>query len=441
VSERFSPLTRGLALFALLCTLGLSGILAVSGQRGVADELRLFAVGVQGVDSWRPMNQAHTHLASGAERPLYAWLFFDQKIKFIYPPTSLLLIDAFAALFSKSGLRAALNVFSWLLVLITAAVSAALLDRLAQAFEPARARNRTDRSVRIALTFALALAFYPVLKAYTLGQMQVLLNALFAGFLYAWVAGWKRAAGVGVALMTAVKPHYGAFVLWGLLRRERSFALAAISAGAALLALSVARFGLASHLDYLSVVGEVSRLGEAYWPNQTWNGFLHRLLGNGVSSHWDPHVYPPYHPVVHAGSLIAAGLLLAAALFVPARGRRGSACDLCAMALALTMASPVAWEHHYGVLLPIFAVLLVASLREPVLGCATVPLLALAAAVASHPWLALGALSGTAWNPLQSLLLLVALASFALALALSVGGGDPRESGARVASVPLSPLS
>ena len=432
---RFSPITRGLALFALVSALGVNLVLAAAGQPGVADELRQLATASQGVDSWRPMNQAHRYLASGASPPLYAWLFFERKIKFIYPPTSLLLFDAFDALFSQARLRSALVVFSCVLVWLTAALCAALLDRLLEGSPRTRSPTSEDRVARVALALLLSLAFYPVLKAYSLGQMQVLLNALFAAFLYAWVAGWRRAAGVLVAVMAAVKPQYGVLVLWGLLRRERAFVLSAGLTGCLLLGLSLARFGLATHFDYLSVVAEVSRLGEAYWPNQSVNGFLNRLLGNGVSDHWDPHVYPPYHPLVRGGTLLAAALLLGTALLAPARGRgRGSACDASAMVLALTMASPVAWEHHYGVLLPIFALLLAASLRAPPLGRASLPLLALTAALASNAWLALGALSGTVWNPLQSLLLLDALAVFGLALALCRQAGDV------AAEAPLSPL-
>jgi hypothetical protein len=411
--------------------LGVNLALSAAGQPGVVDELRRFAAGSQGVDSWRPMNQAHSYLALDAERPLYDWLFFERRIKFIYPPTSLLLFDVFDALVPGSRLQVALAVFSQLLVWLGAGLCAALLDRLLEASPHTRAAGPADRAARVALALALGLAFYPVLKAYTLGQMQVLLNALFAAFLYAWVAGWKRAAGVLVALMAAVKPQYGALALWGLTRREGVFVGSAALAGALLLGLSLLRFGWDTHQDYLSVVGEVSRLGEAYWPNQTPNGFLHRLLGNGVSDRWDPHVYPPYHPLVHAGTLLGAALLLGTALIVPARGPgRGSGCDASAMTLALTMASPVAWEHHYGVLLPILALLLAASLRSPPLGRATLPLLALAAALAGNAWLALGSLSDTAWNPLQSLLLFVALAVFALALVLC----------RRVGEAPVSPL-
>jgi hypothetical protein len=64
---------------------------------------------------------------------------------------------------------------------------------------------------------------------------------------------------------------------------------------------------------------------------------------------------------VSVGTLLASLLLLALAFFGPRRLRgRGSAVDLCAAMLATTMASPIAWEHHYGVLLPIGAVLLAA---------------------------------------------------------------------------------
>ena len=38
--------------------------------------------------------------------------------------------------------------------------------------------------------------------------------------------------------------------------------------------------------------------------------------------------------------------------------------DFCLIALSGTMASPIAWEHHYGITLPIFAVLLAGSIGD-----------------------------------------------------------------------------
>jgi hypothetical protein len=422
-----SRLTGQLVGFSIASSVLVTAALVALGEPSVWNELCHFASGTQGVDSWRPMSQAHAYLSQGAEQPLYRWLFFDRHVKFIYPPTSLLLLDVLP----RSGLRATLNAGSWLLVWVTVVFSVLVLDRNLQASRHTATSPR-DRALRAGAALLLALTFYPVLKAYSLGQMQVWVNALFAACAWCWISGRRAAAGVLVALMAAVKPQYALIALWGLLRGERRFAAAAAAAGLLLLVASVARFGLESHLDYLSVLAHVSRHGEAYWPNQTVGGFLHRLLGNGVSSHWDPHVYPPYHPVVYLGSLAASALILLLAFAWPVRGPgRGGALDFAAAALATTLASPIAWEHHYGVLLPIFACLLPAVLdgrpedaaRQGSRGFG-LPLLALAYLVSAHYLDALRRLDATPWNPLQSLLLFTALGVFGALLALRARAPD-----------------
>jgi hypothetical protein len=216
-----------------------------------------------------------------------------------------------------------------------------------------------------------------------------------------------------------VKPQYGLFALWGLARREWRFTVAAAAAGAALLALAVLCFGFADHVDYLRVAAHVGRHGEAYWPNQSPNGFLQRLLHNGVSAVWDPHVYPPYHAGVYVGTLMSSAALLAAGLFWPPRaGTRGDALDLAGFGLALTLASPLAWEHHFGVLLPILALALGAALELRGSHRSAIWVLAACALIASQYWDALARLSGTVWNPLQSLLLFASLTLLALLLSL-----------------------
>jgi hypothetical protein len=50
--------------------------------------------------------------------------------------------------------------------------------------------------------------------------------------------------------------------------------------------------------------------------------------------------------------------------------------DLAAVVLAATLASPVAWEHHYGIALPVFAVSLGGVIRHRPLGRATGPMAA-----------------------------------------------------------------
>jgi hypothetical protein len=415
---RFGPLTRRLALFAIASALFLNAGLAALGERTGLRDAQLFLRGVQGVDSWRPMAQAYAIETAGPEHPLYQRLFFEGRVKFIYPPTSLLLFRALDPFLERpAAWRAALNLLSWLCVLATVGFSAALLDRALGSASPAG--SRAERAARIALAVAFGATFYPIVKAYTLGQMQVVVNACFAAFLWCWLSGRRVAAGALVAAMAAVKPQYGLLAAWGLLRGEWRFAASAAAVGLAVLAASIACFGFADHVDYLRVLAHVGRHGEAYWPNQTVNGFLQRLLGNADSSSWDPSRYPPFHPVIYAGTLAASLALLAAGLFAPPGfRRRGDVVDLAGFALALTLASPLAWEHHYGVLLPILFVALAAALERRAWGRATWPVLALCALVAANYLDALGRLSGTVWNPLQSSLLAAALALLALLLAM-----------------------
>lgn len=410
---RVGPVTRRLALFILVSALAVNAVLALWGERTALDESAAFLRGSQGVDSWRPMAQAYALATHEPAQPIYRRLFDEWRVKFIYPPTALLLYRALDLGIPRSAWGAVLNALSWLSVALAIGFSAALLDRaLRRAAPPV---SPADRASRIALAVLFGACFYPLVKAYTLGQMQVVVNACFAAFLWCWLSGRRAAAGVLVAAMAAVKPQYGLFALWGLARGEWRFAGAAAASGLLLFALSIASFGFADHVDYVRVLAHVGRHGEAFWPNQSANGFLQRLLGNAESAEWNPSVYPPFHPVIYAATLATSAALLAAGLFAPPRReKRGDALDLAGFALALTLASPLAWEHHYGVLLPIFALLLAAALEWRAWGTATWPVLALSALVASNYWHGLGRLSGTVWNPLQSLLFASALAVLAL---------------------------
>jgi hypothetical protein len=348
-------------------------------------------------------------------------------VKFIYPPTSLLFVDAVRAVAPNDALQAALNFVSWCLVWLTALLTAWLADReLTRAGHPAA--DALDRGLRLGLVCALTLGFYPVVKAYTLGQMQVVVNAAFAGFLLCWVSDRRAGAGALAVLMAAVKPQYGALLLWGLVRREWGFVRGATLTGAVLLLLSIVLYGFASHVDYLSVVAHVGRLGEAYWPNQTINGLLQRALGNGNSAVWDPEVYPPYHVGIHAATWSSTLLVIGLACLGRAKPR-GSALDAAAVVLAATFASPIAWEHHYGVLPPLFVVMVFPCLVH--FGRRGALLLAGGFLLASQYWHVLDALTDTSWNALQSLLLFVGLGLFVALLWLRAAGPPETEASVR----------
>jgi hypothetical protein len=364
-----SGATRNLALFTLanilLLNLGLPHLLR-AGQRQTAwaDTVRVLG-GPKTCkhDSWHPMNAAVWCLRLLPDRPLYDTLFFDLKTKFQYPPTSLLVM--YPILHQQAGLLARLGVdwyevlswVSWVLVFVTAACVADVLRSLA-AGAPGTPAGRGDHLVLTAAGVVLTLTYYPVVHAYGLGQIQVWLNGLFAAALWCWVRGWRAAAGALAGLLCLIKPQYAVLLLWGVLRRQGRFVLAAGITAAAGLGVSLALIGPAHHLNYFRVLSFLSHHGEAYYPNQSLNGLLNRLLGNGNNLKWDGQGFAPYHPVVYAGTMAGSLALLALALLGPVRRPlRGSALDLGMAAVCCTLASPVAWDHHYGVFLPVYAVL------------------------------------------------------------------------------------
>src|SRR5690606_38962435 len=134
-----------------------------------------------------------------------------------------------------------------------------------------------------------------------------------------------------------------------------AFALVALPAGI----LSLGIFGLAEHLDYLSVLSYISRHGEVYWPNQSMNGLLNRLLVDVNPLKWSYTDFAPFHPVVYFGTLVSSIALLVLALgyrprwarppsdaVAPEAKRTESGLGLCTAVMVLTIAAAVAWEHH-----------------------------------------------------------------------------------------------
>jgi hypothetical protein len=365
-----------------------------------------------GDDSWGIMSIAYDYARSPHTTPLYSEIFFNRHIKMQYPPSALFVIAGLRAIDparihlndNYAGPRPALDeAFGLLFLALTALVTAAMLElrlRQTQAF------SGCDNLVaaRVLLVAGFALTFYPLVKGYTLGQIQVWLNGLFALALLCWATGWKATSGVLIGLVCLVKPHYGVFLIWGAVRREwRMVAACAATAGVGLIA-SVAVFGLADHIDYLRVLSFMSERGEAYYPNQSVNGLLNRLVGDpmlDLQFFYDR--FPPFNLLVYGGTLAAAAMLLLTAVFVR---RAGDTLDFCIMALSATVASPIAWEHHYGVLLPVFAVLLAAGRGKFWLFAGFI--------LASNFFPALNLLAPTYFNVAQSYLLAAALIVMAM---------------------------
>jgi len=475
-------LTRYLAVFLLLNAFVLNGVLWLVSpepyQETVLQHTWDVLRGRGCDDSWGVMSVSLDYAQEHHDKPLYSELFFERKLKVQYPPSSLFAVAGLRLLVGPESIRTeectvydlptVADVLGWLFILMSAASAAALLE-IGLRRQGAPPASGPMLAARFAIVLVLALTFYPLVKAYSLGQIQTWLNGLFALSLLCWATGRKVPSGVLLGLMALVKPHYGLFVLWALLRREWRFAVACAATGIlgvlgsimaygfenhvdyvrvltflaergetfyplvkaytlgqiqtwlnglfalsllcwaterkvpagvllGLMALvkphyglfvlwallrrewrfatafaataivgvlgSIMVYGFENHVDYVRVLTFLAERGETFYPNQSVNGLLNRVMVLIDPTHWhslqfDDHSFPPFSPFVYGGTLIASIVLLSTALL--RRGNEGDpdrSFDFSTMALSITIASPIAWEHHYGTIFPVLALLL-----------------------------------------------------------------------------------
>jgi alpha-1,2-mannosyltransferase len=421
-------LTLGLLVFFVANAFLLNGVLWSASpepyRSTVLKDTWDLVRGEGGDDSWGAMQAALDHLAEMPEAPLYTKVFFADNVRFQYPPSALFALSGMLAVApdrvqiddAYDGPWPALNsLLGWVCIGLTALSVAAVLEHRLASTRPDIDWRRL-RALRALLVAGLALTFYPIVKAFTLGQIQVWVNALFALGMFAWVTRWKVLSGILIGLIGLIKPHYGLLLVWAALRREMRFAAACAITIAAGMAASVAVYGFANHLDYLRVLSFLSQRGEAYYPNQSVNGILNRLMSISapeafVTLDLPAGQFPPFTPWIWASTLTSSLALLGFALLCSRRrDANGTVIDLALMALACTMASPIAWEHHYGITLPIYAVLLVGTLGDRKrLVCLAVSYVLVSTFVP-----ATNLLAGSGLNVLQSTLFAGAIGLFVL---------------------------
>lgn len=316
-----------------------------------------------GDDSWKVMGIAWQYwLDHNKDVALYSEMLIKDGIKFIYPPNTLLIIKHLLEF------QTDFNVFftgvARFFLLVNIAAVAIVAFRSMKLFDDqSDTSSWLDKTVFIFLAGLLTLVYYPIGVAISLGQSQAWLNALFAFALLCYMTGHTTLAGIFIGIMASFKPQYGLFLIWGLLRRDWKFIIAILSSALVIVILGALEFGIFTYFDYLKALGYLSKHGEAFMSNQSVNGLLNRFLSvrhpdsfNNVR--WLARYYPPYVIWVYLGTMLSSLVLIGFSLFGKSKqGGYISYVDFCIMGLGSTMASPIAWEHHYGILLPILALL------------------------------------------------------------------------------------
>lgn len=317
-------------------------------------------------DSWAPMQVAFDYLRGPHPDRLFETIFFTNGIKFQYPPSSILYFEALRPLMDLSLFN--LNALNLALLCANAALLMIIAQRLLHDRIP------SGSGFALACTVFLVTAFYtPIVFAYGNGQIQLFLDTLFSGACLLMLSGRGVGAGALLGIATAIKPQFGPLLLLGLLYRHWRFVLGFVVTGGVIGLISITLYGVHNHIKYLDVLRLLSERGEAFHLNASINGIANRLLGNGEAFHfvWTQgiahSVIPPFHSTVFLVTRIAGVAFLALPFFLPVRCNdpvsvllHFSAANACFL-----LASPVAWNHHYGILLPIYLILLRTILDGP----------------------------------------------------------------------------
>lgn len=360
-------------------------------------------------DSWLPMMRSVDYFLQHPALPVYYAPLYDTLIYSLASILPLWLLKKLGM--GDAAMLQFLAVTSWL-ALLGVAVVALVMGRLLLKARGVRMNWQT-----IAAVCASVLFCYPLLKGYSLGNAQTYLSFEFAVLLLLWSQGYETAGGVTGALLSFVKPQYVLLLVWMVVRRRWNAVLGFVAASAILLLLSVAVFGLHNTLDYLHVLAGLSRKAQSHYANQSLFGTLNRITGNGENLTYTPRLYTPYVPWIYRATVLTAvGLVLAVLLF-PWGPLRASAGDLAAMGIVSVAASPMAWEHHYGMLCGVFAWVWFAY------GCwqqGRPWVLALAFTFTINAWLALNRTAPyLGWNIVQSYMYFGALTTVAVLMVLA----------------------
>jgi hypothetical protein len=320
-----------------------------------------------GTDSWLTMREAIQYIKNHPDSLVYQHIFFQEKVKFQYPPTSLLFLEPFSSL-SFLRLLEVVNFLGWISVWLIGYLSYRIFRKTYRQLQPTARVSRKVQFLWLLLFVGLAITFYPFMRSWRLGQTQTFLILLFATSVYCLISDRKVLAGVGIGLICAIKPPLALLAVWGALRRQWLFVAGMVGTGIFILLLSIVFYGWHNHIDYLAVISYIGKRGEVYYPNQTVNGLLNRLFETGSSTEWAPNEFPAYHPVVYTITIItSAGLIIAALLPATKQEARFVSVlliDFFVAALSFTLSAPVAWEHHYGIVFPMLAVILAYNLNR-----------------------------------------------------------------------------
>ena len=362
LNKQFTANIISFLIFVIALMLIYTVFLQVIGSTPNAFHFIRYCAGLSaGMDSWNPMILALTHCKQFPDISIYQELLIENGIKFQYPPTSLLLFDIPERIFGIHYHMTATiyNAFSWVSGILIVVFTSKMLTLVIEKYDFGQFNLTSNKTpfLQFIIIGIITVLFYPLIHSYRLGQIQTILTMLATLVLYYYLCDKKRVAGLCLGLICLVKPQLGLIFVWGLIRKEWLMVISGCITIVAVLLPSILLYGFHNHWDYLAALSHLSRYGECFYANQSVNGLMNRLLFNGNNLNWSGTAFPPFNLTVYVSTLFSSVILILFGLLWGCKNTKPNVIKLSIMMLCTTMASPIAWEHHYGILLPIFVLL------------------------------------------------------------------------------------
>ena len=212
-------------------------------------------------------------------------------------------------------------------------------------------RGLSHPFLRLAAITSINLFSFPLLYALKLGQTSLLVYLAICLIYYFFTSTRDALAGIVLGLITALKFSPLLFVVYFLYRKRYRLVFTAAATVLALLALSIALYGLTLHKLYWNYLGTMSGMGIAAWSNQSIDALLLRVFHAGSIF--------VFHPIKVSG----AGILLRYAITLSVIGtlylffRRTSDAqdsaahplEFSALILCFLIVPAISWLHYFTV--------------------------------------------------------------------------------------------
>jgi hypothetical protein len=291
---------------------------------------------------------------------------------FIYPPSAAVIMAPFGITAHAAGN----TILATKLVDLTGRVCVAITLILALFVF----RQNETKLKWLLVTALTLLAFYPIRWMLTCVQVQSLITALLVIAIVFYAQSRSFIAGLLIGIAACLKPHLAILAVFACFRKDWQLLLAMLISPLIVIATSLYFSGLAPWIEYLSEIMPIMSTGYAFYPNQSVNGIVHRWLGH------DPvFTFGPGTAIISFATNLNAIIFTLIAVCPRILTRRykqtvaqatspisvqffSRITDIGIALLAVTLASPIAWEHHFTWTIVLFSACTVIAMNISQLG-------------------------------------------------------------------------